>query len=76
MVIPSLMLFCALILRPQVNRIANIVLSILYALTIIAAAIGEWSYYVLGSAVEVALLATIAYYAWTWPRARAAAGAS
>ena len=75
-VIPSLMLFCALILRPQVNRIANIVLSVLYALTIVAAAIGEWSYYVLGSAVEVALLATIAYYAWTWPRVRAAAGAS
>jgi predicted ferric reductase len=40
-----------------------------YALTIIAGAIGEWSYYILGSAVEVALLAAIVYYAWTWPRA-------
>jgi hypothetical protein len=67
-VIPSLMVFCALILRPRVNRIANIALSVLYALTIIAGAIDEWNYYVLGSAVEVALLAAIVYYAWTWPR--------
>jgi hypothetical protein len=62
------MVFCALVLRPRVNRIANIVLSITYALTILAGAIGEWGYYVLGSAVEVALLAAVVYYAWTWPK--------
>jgi hypothetical protein len=39
-----------------------------YALTIIGAAIGEWSYFILGSAVEVALLAAIVYYARTWPK--------
>ncbi len=66
-VIPSLMLFCALILRPRVNRIANMALSTVYAATIIAGAIGEWSYYILGSAIEVGLLAAIVYYAWTWP---------
>ena len=62
-VIPALMVFGALILRPRVNRIANIALSITYALTIIAGAIGEWAYYVLGSGIEAALLAAIAYYA-------------
>ncbi len=67
-VIPSLMVFLALVLRPRVSRIANIVLAIIYALSIIAGAIGEWSYYILGSAVEVALLAAIIYYAWTWPK--------
>jgi hypothetical protein len=67
-VIPSLMVFCALILRPRINRIANIVLSTIYVLTIIAAAIGEWNYYILGSAIEAALLAAVAYYAWTWPK--------
>ena len=67
-VIPSLMLFLTLILRPRVSRIANIVLGIIYALTIIAGAIGEWNYYVLGSAVEIALLAAIVYYAWTWQK--------
>ena len=64
----SLMVFAALVLRPRVNRLANIALSIIYALTIIAGVIGEWKYYILGSAVEVALLAFIVYYAWTWPR--------
>jgi len=67
-VIPSLMVFVALVLRPRVNRIANIVLGVVYALTIIAGAIGEWSYYILGSGIEVALLAAIVYYAWTWPK--------
>ena len=67
-VIPSLMVFGALVLRPKINRIANIALSILYAITIIAGSVGEWSYYVLGSAIEVALLAAIVHYARTWPR--------
>ena len=67
-VIPSLMVFCALILRPRVDRIANIALSIIYAPTVIAGAIGEWNYYILGSAIELALLAAIVYYAWTWPK--------
>jgi hypothetical protein len=67
-VIPSLMVFGALVLRPAVNRIANIVLGVLYALTIVAGAIGEWNYYILASAIEVALLAAVVYYASTWPR--------
>jgi hypothetical protein len=66
-VIPSLMVFLSLILRPRVNQIANIALSVVYALTIIAGAIGEWNYYILGSAIEVMLLAGIVYYTWTWP---------
>jgi len=67
-VIPSLMVFGAIVLRPRVNRIANIVLSLVYALTIIAGGIGEWTYYILGSTIEVALLGAIVYYAWTWPK--------
>lgn len=66
--IPSLMVFGALVLRPRINRMANAALSIIYAITIIAGAIGEWNYYIFGSAVEVALLAAIFYYARTWPR--------
>ena len=67
-VIPSLMVFGALVLRPAVNRIVNIVLGSLYALTIVAGAIGEWSYYILGSVIEAALLAGVVYYAATWPK--------
>jgi hypothetical protein len=67
-VIPSLMVFGALVLRPRVNRIGNMALSMIYALTIIAGAVGEWNYYILGSAVEVALLAAIFHYARAWPK--------
>lgn len=67
-VVPSLMVFCTLVLRPPVNRLVNIVLGIVYAVTIVAGAIGEWSYYVFGSAFEVALLAAIVYFSWTWPK--------
>jgi hypothetical protein len=67
-VIPSLMVFAALVVQPRVNRVANIALSIIYALTIIAGTIAEWNYYILGSVIEVALLAFIVYYAWTWPK--------
>jgi hypothetical protein len=62
------MIVGALVLRPRVNRVANIVLAIVYAVTIIGGAIGEWGYYVLGSAIEVANLAAIVFYAWTWPK--------
>lgn len=67
-VIPSLMVFLALVLAPRICRIINVVLGIVYALTIVAGAIGEWNYYILGSAVEFALLAVIAFYAWSWPK--------
>ena len=67
-VIPSVMVICALILRPRVNRVVNIALSVLYAATIIVGAIGEWTYYVLASAIEVALLVAIVSYAWNWPK--------
>jgi hypothetical protein len=69
--IPSLMVFLALVLGPRISRIANIALASVYALTIIGASVGEWNYWILGSAVEVALLAAIVYYAWTWPRRQA-----
>ena len=67
--VPSLMLFLSLVLSVKVTRMANIVLAVLYALTVAGSAIGEWNYFILGSAIEVGLLAGIAYYAWTWPKA-------
>jgi hypothetical protein len=69
--LPILMVVGTLVLRPRISRIANLGLSIVYALTIVPLAIGEWYYYVLGTAFEVVLLAAIAFYAWTWPKAPA-----
>jgi hypothetical protein len=67
--VPSLMVFLSLALPVRVARMANVVLAVLYAVTILGGAIGEWNYYILGSLAEVALLAGVAYYAWTWPKA-------
>ncbi len=67
-ILPSLMVFATLVLRPQINRIANIVLAVIFVITIAAGAIGEWTYYILGSLLEIALLAAVIYYAWTWPK--------
>jgi hypothetical protein len=71
--IPTLMVVLSLVLRPRVNRIVNIVVAVVYAVSIIASCIGEgWVYYLLGSAVEVVLLVAIVRTAWTWPRSQVA----
>jgi hypothetical protein len=67
--IPTLMVVLSLVLRPRVNRIANIVVALVYAVSIIASCIGEeWVYYLLASAVEVVLLVAIVRTAWMWPK--------
>jgi hypothetical protein len=65
--IPSLMVFGSLVLSPRLDRIVNLVLAVVYAITIVASAVGEWTYYIVAGAIEVALLGAIVYYAWTWP---------
>jgi hypothetical protein len=70
--IASVMIFLSLVLRPTVARWANVVLAILYAVSIAASAIGETDvYYLFLSAAEIALLLLIVRYAWTWPRQEA-----
>ena len=66
--LPALMVVLSLVLPPRINRMVNVVVSLLYVLTIIGGAIGEtWAYYIIGSIVEVILLAAIARTAWNWP---------
>ncbi len=66
--LPALMVVLSLLLKSRVNRILNIVVSLVYMVTIIGSAIGEkWAYYIAGSVVEVILLAAIARSAWKWP---------
>ncbi|MGN6576887.1 MAG: DUF6326 family protein [Nocardioides sp.] len=72
--LPSLMVFLSLVLPVRVTRMANIILAVLYAVTVAGSAIGESNYYyILGSVAETALMAGVAYYAWTWPKATEAA---
>ena len=66
--VPALMVVLSLLLRPRVNRMVNIVVSLFYVVTIIGSAIGEtWAYYFIGSFIEVVLLVAIARTAWRWP---------
>lgn len=66
----SLMVYFSLTLRPVINRRVNLALAGIYAVTIALGCIGEeWTYYLVGSAVEVALLAKMAHLAWRWPAA-------
>jgi hypothetical protein len=66
--IASVMIFLSLVLRPVINRWVNIVLPILYIVSVVASVIGESAYFYFLSIVESALLLLIVRYAWTWPR--------
>jgi len=67
--IPSLMVVVSLLVPARLNRVANIIVSLLYLASVVLSAVGEtWIYYLLGSAVEVLLLLAIAWMAWTWPK--------
>jgi hypothetical protein len=67
--IASVMVFLSLVLRPRVTRWTNIVLPILYIVSIAASASGDTSAcFIVLSLAESALLLLIIWYAWTWPK--------
>src|SRR5829696_324379 len=71
--IASVMVYLSLVLSPGVSRWTNMVLAILYIVSIVASAIGEPSaYFLFLSAVESVLLLLVVWYAWRWPRLEAA----
>ena len=67
MIIPAVMVFLSMALKPAVNRWANIILGTLYTLVNVSNLIGEaWVYYILFGIVEIALTLLIIRYAWKW----------
>ena len=65
--IPSVMIFLSLVLKPKVNRWVNIIVSIIYFVTMLGACIGEtWGFYIFGTIIESLLLFLIIWYAWKW----------
>jgi hypothetical protein len=72
MAIPIAMIILSLTLPPRANRTTNLVVATPYAAVSIANAAGEtWTYcFVLAVGLELALLALVLRYAWTWPRQR------
>ena len=68
MMIPAVMVFLSLALRPRVNRWANIILGVLYTCVNISNLVGEtWAYYVLFGVVELVFTLLIVWNASKWP---------
>ena len=67
MIIPAVMVFLSLTLKPKVNRWANIILGVLYTFVNISNLIGEtWVYYIFSGVVEIVFTILIVGYAWKW----------
>ncbi len=62
-VVPSLMVYLSLVMAPRMNRNVNFGAAAFYAITITGAAIGEWAYYLIASAIELLLLAAVVNHA-------------
>ncbi len=65
--VPALMIFAVLVMRPAVNRWANIVLGLVYAVIIALTMIGAPLFYLFFGAVEIGLSLLIIGHAWRWP---------
>lgn len=68
MLLPSVMIFLALVLPPAINRWANIVLGLVYTALIAVTLPGAWAYYVMYGVIEMALTLAIVVDAWRWPQ--------
>jgi Family of unknown function (DUF6326) len=66
--VASVMVFLTLVLKAAASRWTNIVLAVLFIVSIVVSVIGEtWAYFIFLSVAEVGLLLLIVRYAWTWP---------
>ncbi|MEJ2583547.1 MAG: DUF6326 family protein [Robiginitalea sp.] len=73
LIIPALMIFLSVFLKPPINKWLNILTAFLYAgisILIIFSGIGdEWqAFFVLFNIVELLVLVMILSQAWKWPR--------
>jgi len=69
MLIPAVMVFLSLALKPRVDRWVNIILGVLYTAVNIGNLVGEtWAFYILFGIVEIAITLLIVGYAWRWRR--------
>ena len=67
MAVPSVMVFLSLVLKPNVNRWANMVLGSMYTV-IILITMWNWAFYIFYGIIEVVFTGLIVWFAWKWPR--------
>lgn len=66
--IPAVMVLVNLIVRAAISRWLNIVLGLIYAVTILLSVIGDdFVFYYVLSALETAIALLIVWFAWNWP---------
>jgi len=73
LMIPSMMIFLSIFLKPQVNKWVNIIIALFYAaisILIIVTGIGDkWKmFFVFYNVVEVFIFIIIIWQAWSWPK--------
>jgi hypothetical protein len=71
MAIPSVMIFLSVALNANPNRWLNIVFGVIYT-AIIMITMWDWAFYIFFGIVEVVLTGLIVWYAWNWPKNKAA----
>jgi len=63
------MIFLSLVLKPRINRLANIIVGIVYTVFVIVFMIGDgWAYYYFYSAIELVMTLIIIRTAFKWPK--------
>jgi Family of unknown function (DUF6326) len=67
MAVPSVMIFLSLVLKPTINRWANIVVGLAFTVIETLTLPGAWMYYILAAVVADVLTLLVVWYAWTWP---------
>ena len=68
MVIPSVMIFFTLVLKPKINRWLNIILPMFYILLLIGVNLsGGWAFYLFLTSVEIVISIAILMYSYKWP---------
>ncbi|MBK6263416.1 hypothetical protein JKA74_00100 [Marivirga sp. S37H4] len=75
LIIPSMMIFLSIFLKPLMNKWLNIIFGFIYAaisILIIISGIGnKWQgFFVLYNIVEVFIFSTIIWQAWKWPKTK------
>lgn len=72
LLIPAVMVSMSLVLRPNVNRRANLIVGAFFAVFVGLVGVSSlqvWrTFYVIYAAVELLLTLSIVWHAWRWPR--------
>ncbi len=72
MTLPSVMVFLSLLLKPKINRWANISMGIFFTaimVLVVATSIDKWMiFYIFLGVIEIVITLLIVWHAWNWPK--------